>query len=174
VTPDIQQILTQILGFLILLWLMRKFAFQPLLGMLDMRRQKIASELSAIAASQAEAEATKRGYETKLREIEVEARLAVQRAAAEGQRVAKEISDEARKEAQDILQKAKANIEQEMAKARVQLRDEVAMLAIACASRVIRAEMNPEKNRSLVLGYMDQLDGAAGAASAASTEKALG
>ncbi len=158
-TPDIQQILTQILGFLILLWLMRKFAFQPLLAMLDARRQKILTEMEAIASGKAAAEATKRDYETKLREIEFQARLTAAQAAAEGQRVAKEISDEARKEAQGILQKAKAHIDHEMVKARVQLRDEVAMLAISCASRVIRAEINPEKNRSLVLGYLDEVNG---------------
>ena len=161
-TPDIQQILTQILGFLILLWLMRKFAFRPLLSMLDARRQKIVSEMEAIAASKREMESLKRDYEVKLREIEHPARLAVQQAIAEGQRLAKEISDEARKEAQGILQKAKEQIGQEMAAARVQLRDDVAVLAVSCAAKIIRSEINPERNRALVLEQIEAINGKKG------------
>ena len=43
---DIRQVLTQILGFLILLWGMKKFAWGPILGTLEARRQKIAGEFA--------------------------------------------------------------------------------------------------------------------------------
>ena len=39
---DIRQVATQILGFLILLWIMRKYAWGPLLGQLAARREKFA------------------------------------------------------------------------------------------------------------------------------------
>ena len=156
---DIQQILTQIVGFLILLWLMGKFAWKPLLEVLETRRLKISSDLEEIRQGKETLAGMKREYDAKFAEIENQARLKIQESVMEGQRAAKELSDEARREADRILQKAKENIEVELAKAKVQLRDEIASLAISAAEKIVRKEMDRQKNKELVLQYIDEVKG---------------
>lgn len=153
----LQQVLTQIVGFLLLLWLLRKYAWGPLLQSLEDRRSKIATEQSEIFASKASVVKLQGEYEAKLREIKQEALLKIQEAILEGQKVAREITASARKEADAMLEKGKENISREMGLAKIQLRNEVADMIIATASKVIRTELNAQKNEALVLQYMDEL-----------------
>ena len=154
----IQQVLTQIVGFLLLLWLMRKYAWGPLLQALEDRRSKITTELSDIAASKEGVSKLQQAYEAKMREVQKEALLKIQEAILEGQKVAREITTSARKEADDLLEKAKENISREMGLAKIKMRNEVAGLVIATAAKVIRRELDAEKNKGLVLQYMDELN----------------
>ncbi|MBI3804764.1 MAG: F0F1 ATP synthase subunit B [Nitrospirae bacterium] len=156
---QIQQIITQVIGFLILLWVLRKFAWGPLSSILEERRSKIIAELEEIRVGKASLEQMRRDYEVKMAEIENQARARVQEAVVEGQRAAKELADESRAEARQILDKAKESIEREMQKAKVQLRDEIATIAVAAAEKIVRQEMNRQKNKELVLQYMNELEG---------------
>lgn len=156
---QIQQVLTQIVGFLLLLWLLRKFAWGPLLGVLDERRTRIASELEEIRKGKESLAQIKTEYDTKLSEIENQARLRIQEAVVEGQRMAREIAEGAREEAHQILEKAKEDIQREMAKAKAQLRDEIATIAVSAAGKIVRQEMNKQKDKELVLQYIDELKG---------------
>ncbi len=153
-----QQVLTQIVGFLLLLWLMRKYAWGPLLQSLEDRRTKIATELSDIVASKEATIKVQQAYEAKMVEIKREALLKIQEAILEGQKVAGEITASARKDANALLEKAKENIGREMGLAKIQMRNEVATLVIATASKVIRRELDAQKNEALVLQYMDELN----------------
>jgi F-type H+-transporting ATPase subunit b len=154
---QIQQILTQIVGFILLLWLMRRWAWKPLLKTLDDRRSKITSEWTEIKATKETIGQLQRDYETRLLEIEKQARAKMQEAIGAGEQTGREIANQARKQAEEILVKAKENIEREVVLARTQIRNEVAMLAIAAAEKVIRKEMNTAKNKELVLQYVDEL-----------------
>lgn len=157
VSLDIQQILTQIVGFLILLWLLRKFAWGPLLSVLDERRTRIATEFEEINKRKESLAQMKAEYDTKIAEIENQARLRIQEAVLEGQQVAKEIADGARAEAHQILEKAKEKINQEIAKAKTQLRNEIATISVSAAEKIVRQELDKQKNKELVLQYIDEL-----------------
>ncbi|MBI3359316.1 MAG: F0F1 ATP synthase subunit B [Nitrospirae bacterium] len=152
------QVLTQIVGFLLLLWLLRRYAWGPLLQTLEDRRSQIANEQSEIAASKEGVRQLQQEYEAKMHEIKKEALLKVQEAILEGQKVAREITTSARKEADALLEKGKENISREMGLAKIQLRNEVAELVIATAAKVIRKELDAERNKELVLQYMDELN----------------
>jgi len=151
------QIFTQIIGFLLLLWLLGKYAWGPLLKVLDDRREKIATEFSEIKTTRGELARIQGDYDAKLAEIEKQARIRIQEGIVEGERIARGITDQARSDANDILAKAKENIAREMALAKVQIRNEVVNLAIKTAEKVIRSEVNEQKNKALVLQYMDEL-----------------
>ncbi|HZR46902.1 MAG TPA: F0F1 ATP synthase subunit B [Candidatus Manganitrophaceae bacterium] len=138
---------------------MRKFAWRPLLAVIDERRLKISSELEAIKTGKESLASMQREYQLKIEEIENHARSKIQEAVVQGQQAAKEISDTARKEADHILEKAKENITVEITKAKVQLRDEIATLAISAAEKIVRQEMDKQKNKELVLQYLDEVKG---------------
>ena len=155
---DIYQILTQALGFLILLWLLKKFAWKPLLTLIDERREKISSEFNNIERVKSELSRLEEDYKAKLAEIDALARQRIQEAISEGQRVAIDIQEKAREEAQKTLDKAKANIEMEVSKARVELRNQVAHIAIRAAEKILKEELDRERHKRLVADFIESVE----------------
>jgi F-type H+-transporting ATPase subunit b len=155
---EIQQVITQIIGFLILLWILRRFAWGKLTGLLEERRTKIASEFAEIERNREELARERQAFEGRLAEIENTARQKVAEAVLEGQRVAREITDAAREESRKLVEKARENIVAETAAAKVQLKEEVARLSIAVAEKVLRQQIDEQKNRKLVMEMIDRVE----------------
>src|SRR3989338_9782732 len=86
-----QEILTQIFGFLIILVLLRIFAWKPILKLLDERKKRIASEFDNIEKAKQEMAKLREEYEVKLKEIDLEARKRIQEAIAGGQKMAADL-----------------------------------------------------------------------------------
>jgi F-type H+-transporting ATPase subunit b len=156
---NLQQVLTQIVGFLLLLWLMRKFAWGPLLGLLDERRDKIVGDMERIRHGQEANERLQHDYQSKLNDIDNQARARIQQAVVEGELQARAITDAARREAQGIEERAKQHVAQEVVRARLLLRDEVAQLAITSAAKILRAEIDGPRHREMVLRSIDEVHG---------------
>ena len=153
---EIQQILTQALGFLILLFILKKIAWKPLLSLLDERREKITSEFQTIDRTKSELLRLEQDYKARLADIDALARQRIQEAISEGQRISVELQEKAREESKNILNKAKENIELEVAKARVELRNQVANLAIKAAEKVLKEELTEERHKRLVTEFIDE------------------
>ncbi|HET6370041.1 MAG TPA: F0F1 ATP synthase subunit B [Nitrospiria bacterium] len=155
---EIQQVITQIIGFLILLWILRRFAWGKLTGLLDERRNKIASEFAEIERTREEIAQERKAFEGRLAEIENTARQKVAEAVLEGQRVAREITDAAREESRKLVEKARENIVAETAAAKQQLKEEVARLSITIAEKILRQQIDEQKNRKLVMEMIDRVE----------------
>lgn len=153
---EIQQILTQAIGFLVLLFILKKIAWKPLLSLLDERREKISSEFRNIEQTKSELSRLEQDYKARLAEIEAQARQKIQEAISEGQKISVELQEKAREEGKNILNKAKENIDLEIAKARVELRNQVASLAIKAAEKVIKEELSEERHKRLVTEFIDE------------------
>ena len=155
---EIYQILTQALGFLVLLWLLKKFAWKPLLTIIDERRDKISSEFSNIERAKTELSRLEEDYKAKLADIEAHARIKIQEAISEGQRISIEIQEKAREEAKKTIDKAKANIEIEVAKAMVDLRNQMANIAIKAAEKILKEELSGDRHKRLVSDFIDNVE----------------
>ena len=155
--PDLQQILSQLISFVLLLLLLRRFAWGPLLNILDQRRKHIEDGLRHVAASKAEVERLKVEYSQRLAKIEDEARVKIQQAILEGKRISLEIQEQARAQAQEAMTKTKEAIELEVAKAKVQLRDHVAQLTVEAVEKVLRQKVDSKTDRQLVETVLDEL-----------------
>jgi F-type H+-transporting ATPase subunit b len=152
------QLLTNILGFLLLFWGLKRFAWGPILGMLDERRTKIAADFKRAEDDRSQAQALREDLEGQLREVEATARKRIEEATTESNRLAAEIKDEARTEARGILDKAKVDIEHEAAKARVQLRDDIVAMAIKGAEKVLREHLDAAEHEKMVNKFIDELE----------------
>jgi F-type H+-transporting ATPase subunit b len=159
---DIQQILTHIVGFLIALWILRRFAWKPLLGVLEERRRKIKSDFEAAEDKRREAEESAARYAAQLKDIETEARQKIQEAVTEGRRIAGEIREEARAEAHKIIEKARADLQRDLAKARVELKDQIVGMTVTATERIIRQSIDQEGQRRLIARFVDELESTPG------------
>ena len=155
---DVQQIGSQILSFLLLLWVLRRFAWKPLLTMLDQRRTHIEQELRQVAQGKIELARLQEDYTRRLAKIDEEARAKIQQAILEGKRVAVEIQEQARQHGYALINKSKDTIEQELAKAKVTLRNEMAELTAAAVERVLRRKLDQAEDRRLIDSVLDELE----------------
>lgn len=154
---DFKQVATQILGFLILLWAMKRFAWGPVLATLEARRQKIAGDFAEAERRQGAADATRARYEQELRGIEAQARQKLQDAIAEGQKVAAQIHAQAQTEAQQRLERAQDEIAREREKAKEVLKEQTISLAIRAAEKILQAELDDPAQRKLAGEFIDQV-----------------
>jgi len=154
---DIRMVGTQILGFLLLLWGLSKWAWGPLTAQLEARRKKIADEFAEARRRQEAADAMKAKLEQDLRGIDVQARAKLQEAVAEGQRVAVEIRAQAQKEAQDRLARAEDEMMREREKAKELLKEQVIGLSLAAAEKILKAKLDDAGQRRLAGQFIDEV-----------------
>ena len=155
---DVQQIISQALSFLLLLWVLKRFAWRPLLAVLDERRARIERDLRDAALQKEEMSRLQEEYRKRLAVIEDEAREKIQQAVLEGKRVGLEIQDQARTQARAIIAKAQETVELELAKAKVTLRDQVAEMAVGAVERILREKLDAQADRRLVEAALDELE----------------
>jgi F-type H+-transporting ATPase subunit b len=153
------EIVTNILGFLLLFFGLKRFAWGPILGLLDARREKIDKDFAAAEEAKRGAEAIRNDYESKLREIDAMSRKKIEEAMREAGRLAAEMKENARDESNAILAKAQAEIERERAKARVALRDDMVQMVLKGVEKVLHERLTPGKQEELVSRFIDELEG---------------
>ena len=154
---DIRQVLTQIVGFLLMVWILRRYAWGPLLGVLEARREKIASEFAAAERRQAEAQELKSRYEQELRTVDAQARQRLQEAVAEGQKVAGEIKSQAQRDAAARLERAEDDIAREREKAKEVLKQQVIRLAMRSAEKILREKLDDAAQHRLASEFIDEV-----------------
>ena len=155
---SLPEILTQAFGFILLVLVLKKLAWIPLLELLDERRYKIQEGFSQIEQAKKDVEKLKADYEYAKTHIEEEAREKLQQAIDEGTKIARELQETARKEARAVLEKAKENITLEMTKAKVTLRQEIVDLTLGATEKLIREKLDETKDKELVLDFIEELE----------------
>ncbi len=154
---DIAVVVTNIIGFLVVLWILRRFAWGPLLRFLEDRRRRIADEFASIDRGKSEANKLRGEYEEKLKEIDALKRSRIQEGVAEAQKIAESIKAESRREADDIRERARESAHDELRKARVQLRDEIVEMTIRSTEKIIRDRLDDAKHRELISRMLDSM-----------------
>ncbi len=155
---DLQQVLSQALSFFLLVVILKRFAWKPLLSILDQRRARIEEELRQVAQSKADLARLQDEYGKRLAGIEEEARAKIQQSILEGKRMSVEIQEQARAQGYALLEKAKDTIELEIAKAKVTLRDQMVALTIEALERTLRRKIDEKTDRHLVEVVLEELE----------------
>ncbi|MDD5731009.1 MAG: F0F1 ATP synthase subunit B [Candidatus Omnitrophica bacterium] len=152
------EIVAQVISFLLLFFLLRKFAWKSILGLLDSRKEKIASEFKKIEEAKLQLDIIKADYEEKLASIKAAAEKIILEAAAEGRQVTDEIRKKAHLEAQEIINNARQNIQSELAKAKEELKEKVVDLTIKATENIIREKLTGDDDRLLINDFLEKLD----------------
>jgi len=155
---DLAQAITHFVSFLITVWLLKKFAWGPLMNMLEERRAKIAGEFETIEKDKADAAQLTAEYQAKLKEIDNERRAKLVEAAEEGKQMAAEIKASAQDEVKGLREKARGDLERDVAKAKVQLRDDMVAMTMTAVEKVIHEKLDEAKHRELIGKFIDGLE----------------
>ena len=154
---DIRQVATQVIGFLLLVWLLRQFAWGPVLRLLEERRQKIAGEFQEAERRKGEADQLRVKYEQELKTIDAQARQKLQEAVADGQRVAGEIKTQANQGAAARLARSEDEIAREREKAKEILKEQMVALSVRAAEKILRQKLDDPTQRKLAAEFIDEV-----------------
>lgn len=152
------QVVTNIIAFFVVLFILNKFAVKPILALLDERKETVSNEFSSIERKQAELDSRLKDYEERLRLIDNEARERTNKAIDEGKRAATEIVAEARRQSEELKSKAVSDIRMEMEKARVELRNDIVRLTLGATEKLLQTELNDDRHKQLVGGFISELE----------------
>lgn len=143
--------------FVLLVIVLGKFAWKPLLQSLQDREQKIRDSLDQAERARAEAAELLKQNERNMAKAEEEYQKIVRDAKALGEKMREEIVAKAHQQAQHELQAAKEEIQRDIEAAKQQLREEVADLAVKAAGKILDETLDPAKHRKIIDEAVDQL-----------------
>ena len=140
-----------------LLGVLYKFAWGPIVKMLDDRTRTIHEAIDAAKKERAEAERMLAEQKESLARATREAAELAKRNQQEVETLRQELTARARKEADELVASARKQIVEEKSKAVSELRGMAADLAIDAASRLVKASLDEKAQRALVEDYLKQL-----------------
>ncbi|WP_046174585.1 F0F1 ATP synthase subunit B [Domibacillus indicus] len=149
-------ILFQLVMFIILLALLRKFAWAPLMGIMQQREEHIASEIESAEKSRVEANQLLEQTRAEAKAARLEAQHTVENAKKIGEEQKAEILAAARAESERLKEAAKLEIAQERDSAMNSLREQVAALSVMIASKVIEKDLSAADQEKLINQYIKE------------------
>ena len=144
----------QVINFLVLLFLLNRFLFKPVLARLDERSATISKGLEDAETAARDRELARAEREAAVAEARKEANEMIARANKIAEDTRNEILTEARTDAEKVTTRAREEIVAEKERAMAELRAQVADLALSAAARLVRSEMDGPTQRRLVEEFL--------------------
>ena len=156
VTPEFGLIFWTLITFLALLFILKKFAWKPILGAVSEREQGIRDALASAAEARKEMQDLQADNERILKEARVEREAMLKEARQLKNKMIDDAKQDAKLEASKLITQAQAAIEVEKKAAISDLRSQVAKISISIAEKVVREELsNTERQEKLVESMLD-------------------
>ena len=150
VTPDIGLVFWTFISFLVLFFLLKRFAWKPIVGTVNDREQSIREALASAEAAKKEMENISADNERILKEARAERETMLKEAREIGAKKISEAEEEAKAKADKMIASAKEAIETEKKAAIAELKNQVASLSVEIAEKVVKAELS-DKDKQLKL-----------------------
>ena len=149
--------------FLILLGILWKFAWGPILEMVQAREDGIQGTLDQAANERDEAAKLLAEHRQQMADARRQAQQMIAEGKEAGERVRQGIEEKARIEGDAMIERAREAIEREKDAALGELRKEAVDLALAAAAKLLQESLDEEKDRELIMGFIDDLSSGGGA-----------
>jgi F-type H+-transporting ATPase subunit b len=158
VQPDPGLFIWTIVTFLVLLALLAKFAWGPLLQALDSRQAAIRKALDDAQQAKQELERLEQESAAIIRKARTEAESIITSSRADADRLREEMRAKARAEADGIVRSAERQIQLETSRALQQIRAEAVDLSVQIASKIIQRNLSKEDNERLIGEVLQQVE----------------
>ncbi len=145
-------------GFLLLLWLLRKFAWGPLREVLAQREAEVEQNLGQADGLREAAERDRRTLAAELAQSDEKAQEIIARGQQEAARQQAEMIGEARQESDRLAAQGRREVERAADEARQQLRAEAAQLAVEISAQAIKQSVDEERQAALVDAFIEELE----------------
>jgi F-type H+-transporting ATPase subunit b len=146
--------------FLIVVIVLGKFAWGPLLSLLKQREDFIHKSLSDAKRDRDDAEARLREYGARLQSAQAEAVSIIDEARRDAERLRQELRERARSQADTMIKNAERQIDLQTTRAVQQLRQEAVDLSVMIASKILERNISKEDNEKLIADALRQIESA--------------
>lgn len=143
--------------FVALVIVLAKFAWKPMLSMINQREEQIRDALSQAEKARAEAAEMLKQNEQNMARAEAEYQKVIREGKALAEKIKEEIVTKARQQAEQELVRANEEIQRNIEAAKQQLRNEVADLAIKAAEKILEENLDAQKQQKLIDKVIQQL-----------------
>ena len=158
IQPQFGTIFWTLVTFLILMFLLAKFAWKPLLSAVDSREKGIRDSLDTARQQRDESQRILEEHKALLNQARRERAEAVEAGRRDAERVKGEILEEARRQREQLVAQTEAQLAASLRQARVELKGEVASLAIQAAGKLLAKNLDDPTQRRLVEDYIADLE----------------
>ncbi len=157
-TPNAGLAVWTILTFVIVLLVLRRFAWKPILGAMEARERGIQKLIDDAEEARAEAGRLLAEYRRQLAESRSESQRILGEGKTAAERVREDMLSRARADAEAIVKRAGTEIDLERQKALAEIKEQAVDLAIAAAGRVIQEDLDDERHRRIVESYLREIE----------------
>ena len=147
----------QIANTVILFLILKKFLFQPVMGIIESREKDIRENLAKGESAKQEGMSFKNEYESKLSTATEQGQEIVKQATLRAEQKEAEIVSNAKTEANAIRQKANKDVEQERQKVMNEIKNDVSDIALLAASKVIEKDIDKSKHKELIDNFIKEV-----------------
>jgi len=143
--------------FILLLVILKKLAWGPLMNVMEERENFVANEIEVAEKYRADSEVALKEAQAELQKTRAESQQMIEDAKAIGIKQSEEIVQTARDEAERMKTTAQADIQSEKERAVQALQEQVASLSVLIASKVIEKEIGSEDHENLIADYIKEV-----------------
>ena len=162
VQPDPGLFIWTIITFLVLLGLLAKFAWRPLLNALEKRQETIRKSLDDAQKAKEELERLQGESAQIIRQARIDAESVIAKTRADADKLGEELRQKAREEAEGIVKNAERQIQIETRRALQEIRSEAVDLSVTIASKLLERHVSKEDNARLIDDTIKQIGAARG------------
>lgn len=148
----------QVLNFGILMYLLTKFLYKPVLDLLDKRAEKVKEDLDSAAIKDAESQKVLDQYKDQLDSIRAEVNNMIAEARKDADTEKHKIINAAQSEARIIMDKAKADIDSQVEKAHETIKKTIAEVSIDIAEKLIGKSLTEKGNNEIIDQYLSNVE----------------
>jgi F-type H+-transporting ATPase subunit b len=145
--------------FLLLLAVLAKWAFPPILGYAQAREDRIQESLDQAKQAQEEAQRALEDQRRQLAEARDEAQQLIAQGRQDADKVRQELMSKSEAEQREVVERAKREIEREREQALESIRREAVELSVAAAAHLLGRKMDAQEDRRVVQEYLDRAVG---------------
>ncbi len=149
-------LLAQIVNFLLLFFLLSRFAFPAIGRMLDQRSERIKESLEAAERATQQAAESQADIQAQIDEARRQGQAIIEQASRASEQLRAELTQAAQAEAERLRAQARADLELERQKAMAELRRQFADLTVTAAERVIGRSLDRQAHEGLILEVLDE------------------
>ena len=153
---NLSTVLMSMVNFFILLFIVKKFLYKPILNVLDEREASVKATLAGADAAKEEAEALRACYSRTLQDAHREAKEILNKATKVGEEEKARFIEESKKEILTIHFRAKEELARDKETAFLSLKEEIADLAIEASSIILGREVKKEDHEQAIKDYLSQ------------------
>lgn len=146
-----------ILTFLVLLWVLKKVAWKPILGALDQREAAIKESLEKAEKAKEEAQKVLDENQANISRAEEESKKIIDQGRAYAEKLKDQMIRDSKEQARKIVDDASAEIERKKEEAFNELKNQIAEIAVNAAEKILKENLDKDSNKKIVDKYISDI-----------------